>query len=192
MSIWYLNLIYELVKITTELRLTCQAEVLELPKQLFEHKQETLVTQEMRKVIKLKTQTIRPQSCRFYLRLNNFRLYGGMMKLGGYSIGIAQIDDEIKENLNFRICPISTISLLVSRSDMPNMRCFSIDGMKNQHDAHSLTVNNLLSSLLFSLTLKTLKFLLLPSSIFEITLSQDFDLVAKSLSPEIFLSRIMT
>ena len=61
-------------------------------------------------------------------------------------------------------------------------------GMKKQHDAilesfgtteeiilftHSLTVNNLLSSFLFSPTLKTLKFpLLLPFSIFEIILSQ--------------------
>ena len=52
-----------------------------------------------------------------------------------YLIGIPQIDDEIKEKLNFKICPNSTISILVSRSDMFNMRCFSIDGMKNQHDA---------------------------------------------------------
>ena len=58
-----------------------------------------------------------------------------MTKFGGYSIGIAQIDDEIREKLNFRICPISAISLWVSRFDMPNMRCFSIGGMKNQHDA---------------------------------------------------------
>ena len=55
------------------------------------------------------------------------------MKFGGESIGIAQIDDEIKEKLNFRICQKSTISLLVSRTDMPNMRCFSLSGMKNQH-----------------------------------------------------------
>ena len=52
-----------------------------------------------------------------------------------YSIEIAQIDDEIKGKLHFRTCPFSTISLLVSRSDMPNMRCFSIGGMKNQNDA---------------------------------------------------------
>ena len=57
------------------------------------------------------------------------------MKSGEYSIRIAQIDDEIKEKLNFPICPNSTISLLVSRSDMPDMRRFSNDGMKNQHDA---------------------------------------------------------
>ena len=58
-----------------------------------------------------------------------------MMEFRGYSIGIAQIDDEIKEKLNFRICPNSNISLLVSRSNMPDMRCSSIGGMKNQHDA---------------------------------------------------------
>ena len=58
-----------------------------------------------------------------------------MIKFEGYSIGIQQTDDEIKENLKFRICPISTIGLLVSRSDMPNMRCFSIGGMKNQPHA---------------------------------------------------------
>ena len=58
-----------------------------------------------------------------------------MTKFGGYSIGIAQIDDEIEEKLNFRICPNSTISLLASRYDMTNMCCFSIGGMKKQHDA---------------------------------------------------------
>ena len=111
-----------------------------------------------------------------------------MTKIGGYSIGIAQIDDEIEEKLNFRICPNSTISLLASRYDMTNMCCFSIGGMKKQHDAilesfgttegiilitHSLTVNNLLFPLLFFPTLKTLKFPLLSSFlIFEIILSQ--------------------
>ena len=60
-----------------------------------------------------------------------------MKKFGDYSIGIAQIDDEINEKLNFQICPNSTISLLVSRSDMPDLRCFSIGGMKNQHDTIS-------------------------------------------------------
>ena len=58
-----------------------------------------------------------------------------MIKFGDYSGGIAQIDDEIKEKLNFRICPISTISLLASSYDMSNMRCFPIGGMKKQHDA---------------------------------------------------------
>ena len=43
-------------------------------------------------------------------------------RLRDYSGGIAQIDDEIKEKINFLNCPISTISLLVSRPDMPNMR----------------------------------------------------------------------
>ena len=111
-----------------------------------------------------------------------------MTKFGGYSIGIAQIDDEIQENLNFPNCPKSTISLLASRYDMPIMPCFPIGGMKKQHDAilesfgtteeiilftHSLTVNNLPFPLLFFPTLKTLKFpLLSPFLIFEIILSQ--------------------
>ena len=58
-----------------------------------------------------------------------------MTKFGGYSIGIAQIDDEIKEKLNFPICPNSTISLSVSMSDMPNLHCFSSVGIEKQHDA---------------------------------------------------------
>ena len=37
------------------------------------------------------------------------------MRFGGYSVGIAQIDDEIEEELNFRFCPKSNISLLASR-----------------------------------------------------------------------------
>ena len=57
------------------------------------------------------------------------------VRLRDYSGGIAQIDDEIEENLNFRICPNSTISLLASRYDMPIMPCFPIGGMKKQHDA---------------------------------------------------------
>ena len=63
------------------------------------------------------------------------------------------------------ICPISTISLFFSRSDMPDMRCFSIGGLKTQHDAileslgttqeiifftHSITVNKLVSFSIFS------------------------------------------
>ena len=101
--------------------------------------------------------------------LNICRLCGDMTNFGGYSIGSAQIDDEIGEKLNFRICPNSTISLLASRYDMSNMRCFPFGGMKKQHDAilesfgrtegiilftHSSTVNNLLSSFLFSITFK--------------------------------------
>ena len=58
-----------------------------------------------------------------------------MINFGDYSGGIAQIDDEIGEKLKFRICPNSTISLLASRYDMLNMRCFLIGGMKKQHDA---------------------------------------------------------
>ena len=56
-------------------------------------------------------------------------------RLRDYSGGIAQIDDEIEEKLNFRICPNSTISPLATRYDMSNMRCFPIGGMKKQHDA---------------------------------------------------------
>ena len=56
-------------------------------------------------------------------------------RLRDYLGEIAQIDHEIKEKFIFRVCPKSTISLLVSRSDMPHMRCFSIGGRKNQHDA---------------------------------------------------------
>ena len=58
-----------------------------------------------------------------------------MTKIGEKSILIAQIDDENKERINFRICPNPTINLLVSKSDMLDMRCFSIGGMKNQQDA---------------------------------------------------------
>ena len=56
-------------------------------------------------------------------------------RLRDYSGGIAQTDDEIEEKINFRICPNFTISLLASRCDMSNMRCFPIGGMKKQHDA---------------------------------------------------------
>ena len=45
-----------------------------------------------------------------------------MTEIGGYPIGIAQSDEEIKETLNFRICPNSTINPLVSRPEMANMR----------------------------------------------------------------------
>ena len=55
-----------------------------------------------------------------------------MMKIGGYSIGIEQIDDEIKGKLMFRLYPNSIISLLVSRSDIPDLRFFPIGGKKNQ------------------------------------------------------------
>ena len=58
-----------------------------------------------------------------------------MKKFGGYSIRIAQIDDEIEEKLNFRIYPNSTISPLASMYGMSNMRCFPIGGMKKQHAA---------------------------------------------------------
>ena len=89
----------------------------------------------MRNVTKLKTQIIQRQSWISSSTLNFCRICGNMRKFGGYSIGIAQIDDEIKEKLIFRICPNSAISFLVSRSYILDMRCFSIGGMKNQHDA---------------------------------------------------------
>ena len=47
----------------------------------------------------------------------------------------SQTDDEFKEKSIFRIRRFSTINLLVSSSDMPHRRCFSIGGMKNQHEA---------------------------------------------------------
>ena len=89
----------------------------------------------MREVIKLKTQTTRQQSWRLSLEKNICPLYDDMTKFGGYLIVIAQIDGEVEEKLNFRTCLNSTISLFVSRSDMSEMRCFPIGGMKKQHDA---------------------------------------------------------
>ena len=69
-----------------------------------------------------------------YLPINISQLYAVMIEFGGYSIGIAQIDEETKEKINF---PNSTMSWLPSSSDMHDMRCFSTGGMKNQHDAIS-------------------------------------------------------
>ena len=90
-----------------------------------------------------------------------------MTKIGGYSIGIAQIDDEIKEKLNFCICPSSTTSLLVSWPDMPNMRCFSIGGMNNLHDA-ILESFGTTEEIIYSLTrLPSTTYSLLPSSLFD-------------------------
>ena len=105
-----------------------------------------------------------------------------MTKFGGYSIGIAQIDDKIEEKLNFRICPNSTISLLASRYDMSNMRCFPIGRMKIQHDA-ILESFGTIKGIIYSLTrLPSTTYSLFPSSwtclfsllfsIFEIILSQ--------------------
>ena len=184
------------------MKFTCQAEVSELLQQLFEYKQETLVTKEMQKVIKLKRQTIRRQSWRLRLRLNICWLYADMTKFGDYSIEIAKIDYKIKEKLNFRICPNSTINLLVSRSDMLNMHCFRVSwhSWRNHTFTHSLIVNNLLSSFLFSPSLKTLNLPLL--STFEIIRCQiltypqnrlyrnyfqwNFDSAAKRSSSKIF------
>ena len=126
-----------------------------------------------------------------------------MTKFGGYSGGIAQIDGEIKEKLNFRICPNSTISLLASRYDMTNMRCFPIGGMKKQHDAIldsfgtteeiifilSLAYRQQLT-LFFPLLSSTLKILNLPLPVALLNLrnysKSDFDLAAKSLLSKLF------
>ena len=59
-----------------------------------------------------------------------------MTKIGHDSIEIAPIDDEMKKT-KFSSFPNSLISLLVSRSDMPNIHCFSIGATKNQLDAIS-------------------------------------------------------
>ena len=59
------------------------------------------------------------------------------MKFGRYSIGVAKIDDKTEKKISFRTFPNSTINLLVSRSDMPDMPCFSIGRIKNQLDALS-------------------------------------------------------
>ena len=63
------------------------------------------------------------------------RLCGDMTKSGDYSIGIAQTDEKTDECWKFRFCPKSTISLMVSWSDIPDMRCFPFGGKKNQRDA---------------------------------------------------------
>ena len=81
---------------------------------------------------------MRRQNWRFCLLVKICRHYGDRGEITSYSDysgGVAQIDDEIEEKLNFRICPKSTISLLASRYDVPIMRCFPIGSMKKQHDA---------------------------------------------------------
>ena len=90
-----------------------------------------------------------------------------MKKLGGSSIGIAQIDHEIKEKLNFRNCPNSTISLLVSRSDMSKMRCFPIGRMKKQHDAILETFGTTEETFYPLTRLPPTVFSPLPSSLFD-------------------------
>ena len=152
--------------------MTYQAEVSGQLRRISEYKQVTLATQEVRKVIKLKTQTTRRESRRLCLEINICRLYADKTKFGGYLIGIAQIDDEIKEKLNFPICPNSTISLLVSRSDMSDMRCFPIGGMKKQHDdileSFGTTFDFKNHLFLYSLTrLPLTTYSLLPFSLFD-------------------------
>ena len=113
--------------------------------------------------------------------LNIWRLCGDMRKFGGYSIGIAQIDDEIEEKLNFRICLKSTISPLASRYDMSNMRCFPIGGMKKQHDAilESLgTIEGIIQPL--TRLPSTICFLLSSSLLFLKTLNFLFSCLSRS------------
>ena len=115
-----------------------------------------------------------------------------MTKFGGYSIGIAQSDDKIIEKLNFRIYPISTISLLVSKSDMPNMRCFSIGGMNKQHDA-ILEPSGTTEEIIISLTRSpSTTYSLLSSSLLDSSKSWNclFSLFFSIF--EIVLSQIMT
>ena len=88
-----------------------------------------------------------------------------MIKFGGYSNGIAQIDDETEEKLNFRVCPNSTVSLLVSRSDMPNMRCFSIGGIKNQHHPLLKSFGTTEETIIALTRLPSTTYSLLPSSL---------------------------
>ena len=165
--IWYSNLIYELIEITTELKLTYQAEVSAQLRWIFGRKKKSLVTQEIENWQNPKTQTTRRQNWRLYLGSNICRLCGDMTKFGGYSNRIAEIDDEIKEKLNFLICPNSTINLLVSRSDMRNMRCFSIGGMKKPNDA-ILESFGTTEEIIYSLTR-------LPSTTYSLRTSSLFD-----------------
>ena len=88
-----------------------------------------------------------------------------MTKFGAYSTGIAQIDDKNKIKLKFRLCPKSTISLLVSYSDMPDMPCFPIGGMKNQRDANLESFGSM-EEIIISLTrLQSTTYSLFPSSV---------------------------
>ena len=102
-----------------------------------------------------------------YLPKNKLRRFGVVIKFGGYSGEIAQIDDGIEEKLIFRICPKSTISLLVSRYDMSNMRCFPIGGMKRQLDA-ILESFGTTEGIIYSLTrLPSITYSLLPFSLLD-------------------------
>ena len=66
-----------------------------------------------------------------YLPKNVWRPYGGMMKFGGYPIGIAQIHDEIKEKLNFRTFPNSKTELTDFCNSNP-VRYWSFENCKNE------------------------------------------------------------
>ena len=106
------------------------------------------------------------------------------MKFGGYSIAIAQIDEKIEENLKFYY--------QVIRSDMTDMRCFSIGGMKNQHDTtlESLgTTDEIIISLIRS---PSTTYFLLSSFL---SYSQNFECPSSlfsSHSSKLFVSQILT
>ena len=88
------------------------------------------------------------------------------MKFGSYSIRILQVDNEMKEKVSFQISLNSTINLLVSRSNMPNMRCFSIDGNKNQLDAILVSFGTIEAITIIPLArLPSSTYSLLPSSL---------------------------
>ena len=89
-------------------------------------------------------------------------------RLRDYSGGIAQIHDEMKEKLNFRICPNSTISRLASRYNMSNMRCFPIGGMKKQHDAILKSFGKTEDIIYSLIRLPSRTYSLLSSSLFDL------------------------
>ena len=73
----------------------------------------------------------------------------------------------MEEKIIFRICPNFTISLLVSKSYMSDMRCFPIGGMKKQLDAF-LESFGTTEKVIYSLTR-------LPSTTYSLLLSSFFD-----------------
>ena len=107
--------------------------------------------QEKRKAILPKNTDYKAAKLKSIFEIKYLPILGRHEEICSYLIGIAQIDNEIKEKLNFRSSPNSTISLLVKKSDMPDMRCFSFGGMKNQHDA-SLETFGTSEEIIFSLT----------------------------------------
>ena len=134
-------------------------------KEIFGYKHSTMVTQEIWQITswiyRLWGNKIGDYVCEYII--DDIMTAEG--RLRHYSCKMHKLMMKVKKKLNFRVCPISTISSLASRYVMSNMRCFLIGGMKKKttfcyfgviwHDwgnhlfTHSLTVNNSLSSLLF-------------------------------------------